>query len=123
MIHKYSKSDFKLYKKQCLYWIDKFGITEYEIDFKHHKLDGNSCARTTYNIVAKLACFQLTKFTEGEFCLQSNIDKLALHEVIHLLLADFGKTIEFTKDADNDLVIAQEHAVVQRLLKAFDIND
>ena len=113
----YTKKDFKLYKKSVLYWLNRFGITEWEIDFKHHQID--SVARTTYNCTSKLACFQLTKESQFDYCEQSNIGKLAFHEVIHLLLADFGNAIQETKIFDSDLAISQEHAVVMRMIKAF----
>lgn len=114
----YIKKDFKEFKKAVIYWLDRFGITEWEIDYKHHQLD-NAAARTTYNNKAKIACFQLTKKIQYDFCHQGDLYKLALHEVIHLLLADFGYAIQETKDYDSDLVIAHEHAVVMRILKAF----
>jgi len=112
----YSKKDFNKFVSHCKFWLNKFGITEWEIDFKHHQID--SAARTTYNCTAKLACFQLTIRGEGDFCLQSDLNRLALHEVIHLLLADFGYSISETKDYQSDLAIAHEHAVVMRLMKA-----
>lgn len=115
MHYKYTNKQFKQYVKYCKYWVNKFGITEYDIDYKHHKFE--SAARTTYDCKAKLACFQLTTKGEGDYCFQSDLNKLALHEVIHLLLADFGNTIHETKDSNSDLAIAQEHQVVMRLIK------
>jgi len=116
MEYQYRKKDFKKFVSSCKFWIDKFGITEWDIEFKHHKID--SVARTTYNCSAKIACFQLTTNGEGDFLLQNDLHKLALHEVLHLLLADFGNAIDKTKDFEHDLVIAHEHAIVMRLLKA-----
>lgn len=116
MKHTYSKKDFKLYKSRVKYWLDKFGITEFEVDFKQHDLEGVS-ARTTYDNKSKLCCFQLATDITYDFCHQDDMNKLALHEVIHLLLADFGFAIHETKDYFSDLAIAHEHAVVQRLLR------
>jgi hypothetical protein len=112
----YTKKDFKYFKLSVIFWLDKFGITEWEIDFKHHQID--SAARTTYNNKSKLACFQLSKNVEYDFCGQLDMNKLALHEVIHLLLADFGYAIHETKDFCSDMAIANEHAVVMRLMRA-----
>lgn len=113
----YTEDDFDEFKEHCIRWLYKLGISEYEIDFKHHVLDGDAAARTTYNVKSKLACFQLTTTLNGDFCFQNDINKLALHECLHLLFADFGNTIDKT-DFDSELSIAAEHAVVQRLLKA-----
>lgn len=112
----YTKKDFKDFEMYIHDWINKFGITEWDYEVMHNQLDG-SAARTTYNNKAKIACFQLTVNIEYDFCHQSDLNKLALHEVIHLLLADFGYVLAETKDQWADLVIAHEHAVVMRLLK------
>ena len=117
MEYKYTKKDFKAFKTSVNYWIDRFGITEWDIDFMQHKID--SAARTTYNNKSKLVCFQLANKICYDYCPQLNMHKLALHEVIHLLLADFGYVIQETKDYDSDLAIAQEHIVVMRLIRAF----
>jgi len=114
---KYTKKDFKLFKSRCKHWIKHFGISEYEIDFKHHDID--TAARCTYDVRAKLACFQLALECNGDFCLQTDMDKLALHEVIHLLLAELGYAIHTTKDYMSDLAISAEHSVVQRILKSY----
>jgi len=113
---KYNKKQFKQFVKYCNYWINKLNITEYEIDFKHHDID--TAARTTYDVRAKLACIQLCLVSEGDFCLQTDLNKLACHEVLHLLLADLGYVIDQTKDFESDLAISAEHSVLQRLLKA-----
>jgi hypothetical protein len=116
MKYKYTKKDFKQYKQSVFFWLNKFGITEYEVDFLHHQIE--SAATTTYDCKAKLCCFQLTLKGTFDYCQQDDINKLALHEVIHLLLADFGYAIHETKDLDSDLAIAHEHAVVMRLVRA-----
>jgi hypothetical protein len=112
----YTKKDFNSFKKSVIYWMDRFGITEFEYQIIHSQIDGGA-AITTYNNKSKLACFQLTHKIKYDFCHQSDMNKLALHEVIHLLLADFGYAIHETKDFCSDLVIAHEHAVVMRLLR------
>ena len=97
--------------------MNKFGITEWQYEVLQHQLD-NVAATTTYNNRAKLSCFQLTHKIKYDFCHQSDMHQLALHEVIHLLLADYGYAIQETKEFDCDLAIAHEHAVVMRMMKA-----
>lgn len=115
MKYKYTDKQYKEYVKHCKKWLTVFGITEWEIDYKHHQID--TAARTTYNNIAKLACFQLTIDGEGDFALQTDLNRLACHEVIHLLLADLVFAIHETKDYCSDLAISREHEVVMRLLK------
>jgi len=114
--YKYTNKDFNKFKQSVKYWLYKFGITEWEVDYKHHQIE--SAARTTYNNKSKLACFSLTKKGKADFCFQDDLNRLALHEVIHLLLADFGYAIKETGDFDSDLAIAHEHAVIMRLVRA-----
>jgi len=114
MKYTYNKKQYNEYVRNCKKWLTVFGITEWEIDYKHHKLD--TAATTTYNNVAKIACFQLTTEGDGDFCLQTDLNRLACHEVIHLLLADLGFAIHETKDYCSDLAISREHEVVMRLL-------
>jgi hypothetical protein len=114
--YKYTAKNFNQFKISVKYWLNEFGITEWEIDYKHHQID--SAAQLTYNNKSKLACFSLTKKGKADFCFQDDLNRLALHEVIHLLLADFGYAIKESGDFDSDLAIAQEHAVVMRLMKA-----
>lgn len=117
MKYTYTKKDFKQFNMSILYWMDKLGITEWQYEVLQHQLD-NAAATTTYNNRAKLACFQLTHKIKSDFCHQSDMHQLALHEVIHLLLADYGYAIQETKYFCSELAIAHEHAVVMRLMKA-----
>ena len=110
MKYKYTIAQFNAFKKHCEYYLALFGITEWDIDYKQHKMD--DAARVTYNCSARLACFQLTTKGTGDFCLQEDMQKLALHEVLHLLLADIVKSQESLEEN------AIEHTVIQRLIKA-----
>ena len=110
MKYKYTVEQFKAYKTHCEYYLKIFGITEWDIDYKQHKMD--DAARVTYNCSARLACFQLTTKGTGDFCFQDDMQKLALHEVLHLLLADIAASKASPEE------IALEHTVIQRLIKA-----
>lgn len=45
-----------------------------------------------------------------------NVHKAALHEVLHALLFPLITTAASTADGYHELVLAQEHAVIQRLI-------
>lgn len=112
----YTDADFFNFINYIKEWLKKFGLTEYQVDYAHIKLD--TAARCTYDVRAKLACFQLAKESEYDFCVQDDLNKLALHEVLHLLLAELGFNIHATKDYFHDTVVAAEHTVVNRLINA-----
>ena len=110
MKYKYTIAQFNTYKKHCEYYLALFGITEWDVDYKHHKID--CAARISYNNSARLACFQLTTKGTIDFCYHDDMQKLSLHEVLHLLLADIAASKESPEE------IAIEHTIIQRLIKA-----
>ena len=110
MQYKYTIKQFNSYKKYCKHYLALFGITEWDVDYKHHKIDAQS--RVSYNNSGRLACFQLTTKGTIDFCYHDDMQKLAFHEVLHLLLADIVKSQESLEEN------AIEHTVIQRLIKA-----
>ena len=110
MQYKYTIKQFNSYKKYCKHYLALFGITEWDVDYKHHKIDAQS--RVSYNNSARIACFQLTTKGTIDFCYNDDMQKLALHEVLHLLLADLAMGKESVEE------IAIEHTVIQRLINA-----
>ena len=108
MKYKYTAENFLEYIVHCNYYLKLFGITEWDVDYKHHKID--CAARISYNNSGRLACFQLTTKGTIDFCHHDDMRKLALHEVLHLLLADITKARESPEE------IAIEHTAIHRLM-------
>jgi len=70
-------------------------------------------AQTQYNTVSKNASIRLTINSEGDFGVITNVEKLAIHEVLHLLLADWCETAAKMQSSNHDLVVVEEHAVAE----------
>lgn len=70
---------------------------------------------TVYNLDARHACISLPYEFENDFCLVDDLNKLALHEVLHIALADIIHEANITKDTEN--IIHTEHALINRLMR------
>jgi len=98
-------------------FIRMFGITDWQITFQQHKFDGTN-AKTLTDLQARKACLTFTTEWKDEWVdLSDNtIRLLALHEVIHLVLAPLSDLLgEDRKISDDEKIIA-EHGIIQRLI-------
>ena len=116
-VHTFTENDFKLYQAAILRWLDEFGITEWHVTITHEQIGQGVSAQTQYNTVSKSVSFRLTHNTEGDFGMLIDPERLALHEVLHLLLADYCETVAKMASPIHDLVIAQEHGVLNKLMR------
>lgn len=110
---KRTKSDFNKFKSLCKKWVNAFGLTEWHIDYVQS--DITSQARTEYNLAARHACFILPFQFEVDYCYMDDLNKLALHEVLHLAMSDLIYEANITKEIDD--VTHTEHALINRLMR------
>jgi hypothetical protein len=95
----------------------ELGLTEWAFVVEHDQIGDGVSANVSSNPKTKTALFRLSKVAEYDYCTGFNVLELALHEVLHLLFADFGWVIAQAKDEYADVVIAHEHAIIHRLIK------
>lgn len=84
--------DFELFKKECEYWIDYFGLKGWFISYEHSQREPNNAATIYYKTEARDVIIILTKKWD-DFDIQKiepEIKKIAFHEVCHLLLANLS---------------------------------
>ena len=115
--HTFTANDFEIFKARVLSLVEQLGLTEWNLSITHEQIGDRVAAQTNYNSVSKNASIRLTINTEGDFGMVSDLGKLALHEVLHLLLADWCETTAKLGSPTHDLVIAQEHAALNRLMR------
>lgn len=115
--HTFTPQDFELFKAKVQSLLDAFGMYEWHVTVAHEQIGDRVCAQTTYNNTSKNASIRLTINAEGDFGLLWDVEKLATHEVLHLLLADWCETAAKMQSATHDLVVGQEHAVLNRLMR------
>ena len=109
---------FEVFQKEVLYWINKWGLHQWEIAFTHKLLDGNIRASISYNQSGRVCTLFLNSEWDCDIRPPTNAEMKvsAKHEAIELLLADvhaIGKSRWVTEDE----LVAAHHALVRRLEK------
>lgn len=116
-IHTFTEEDFAVFKAKVEELVNKFGLHEWYLTITHEQIGDRVSAQTQYNLVAHTASIRLTKQCEGDFGLLWDVERLAMHEVLHLLLCDYCETVAKLGNSTHELAVAQEHAVLHRLMK------
>ena len=115
--HTFTANDFEIFKARVLSLVEQLGLTEWNLSITHEQIGSGVAAQTQYNTVSKNASIRLTINAEGDFGFITDVEQLAIHEVLHLALADWGEVIAKMQNANHDLAVAQEHAVLNRLMR------
>jgi hypothetical protein len=82
---KTTPEEFKLFKSECLKWIDFFGLHDWRVDFSHEKIKGYACV-TVNGLEDKVALFSFNTECDKHARKHLDIPKTAFHEVMELLL-------------------------------------
>lgn len=98
-------------------YMTDFGMHDWVVSVLHDQIGDGVIAQVQYRANAKSACFRLTKHAEFDYGFDTDVKRLALHEVLHLMLADFCETTAKLSDPSHDLVIAREHEVLNKLMR------
>ena len=114
----FSDEEFDRFAAKVEELIEKLGLHDWHVTVSHEQIGDRVAAQTQCNHVAKHASIRLTKQSEGDFGIEWNPERLATHEVLHLLLWDFCETACKLGDVSHPLLVAQEHAVLHRLMRA-----
>lgn len=113
----FSPLAFDRFESSVNYWMNRLGLTEWNYSVEHTQLSDGVSACVDYNNKSKNARFSLTAFCSGDFAFEADVQALALHEVLHLMLSDFCWVSAQAKDDFADVVISHEHELINRLLK------
>lgn len=114
--HTFSEKDFAVFSSEVSSWLCKLDVTGWTIEIKHEQIGSGIAANMTCNPVSKTALFRLTEHAEADYLMPTDPSALALHEVLHLMLMDYCHTVAKTGDCYHDLVVAEEHSVINRLM-------
>ncbi len=111
-LKKTTKKDFKLFRKECKWWLNYFCIADYEVTYLRVDI-GGSDARCTHDIVARWCTMRLNIEVNDRdhghrfFCL------VAFHEICELLLGEIGALAE--ESLAKNIVDTEIHKVVRKL--------
>lgn len=108
--------DFQCFKDEANFWINKFGLLDWRVDYVFEKLtDGYAECRTHWN--GKCAVLALDRYPTEEVS-TDQIRKSAFHEVCELLLEDMRMVAlndALSFDERRSLLNCAAHGVIRRL--------
>jgi hypothetical protein len=121
-MYKTTKKDFEEFKKECEYWIEYFGLKEWELHWEHAKCSVESRrAEVSYNVYGRIATFTMNteiQAKEGKklapLAGKDFYGTSAFHEVCELLIAPLYNMATYTFNAEE--VQKESHTIIQRLI-------
>ena len=112
--------EYKAFILGVKHWMDAFGLTEWTPDFEHEHLDGGTLAQVQFDCQGKGCRFTYAKSVNTDAIQAKAVinspERLAIHEVLHLLLADLTYTASL-RSIDEAVLIGREHEVINRLMR------
>lgn len=114
--HTFTDEDYNKFGLCVDKWVEKLGITGWKAEVVHEHIGNGTAADINYNIEAQKAYIRLTETVEYDYVLTDDVEELAKHEVLHLLLATMLYEAAHSGDSCAVSVVAQEHNVINRLL-------
>lgn len=105
---------FAAFRKACLKWQQQLGLQDWRLMFElDREAEPERHARVHYNIANRAAKLIYCARSETD----QSIERLALHEMLHLLVAEALELAGARADGSHADVIREEHRVIERLLK------
>lgn len=106
---------FEVFKTECCYWLEKWGLWDWEVEFEEEDLeDAFGCFRA--NIGGRLARISMsTHDKEARLKSQGHrgLCRTAFHEVFHLILSGFE--YQAGRVVDHDDVEELSHVIIRRM--------
>ena len=120
---KTTKKHFKLFKKECKYWLNRFDLGSWRADIRHYTQAGlieGALAYCDPNWTMRTCCIGLQKkVSDGALVNKKVISKAAFHEVCELLLHMLRIIAEVNAGPNTlDEVNNYNHAIIRRMEKA-----
>lgn len=112
---KTTAAHFEVFRRECLRWHSMLGLTDWQVTFTHKPVK-DRLARCVYYFRSRRANVILSTRWDGEPVTAESLSRIALHEVLHLALADL---VAFANAAVAESRVDEaEHAAIQRLCAA-----
>lgn len=113
-LHRTTQSDFRKFKASVEYWLEQFGLTDWDVAIKHEDLEENAIGQASWLYRARCATISLSRAYESPVKDES-VESTALHEVLELVLARLGG-LAGDRTWDESEWEAERHAVIHRLM-------
>jgi hypothetical protein len=116
MRHKFTDADFAEFQNASLRLLKALGMNNWTLTFTAEELGRGVSARTRCGLVTREAEFTLTS-RENPAPPDSSVPEIAAHEVLHLLLSQYGWAIaQMGGNLNHPIIAAHEHDVINRLI-------
>ncbi len=109
---KSTKKDFELFKKECLYWVDRFQLNDFYINFEHTHLNGHNAEISVGRTGGVTVRFS-TDIHPWNNNFKESIKTAAKHEMCHLLLGRYAELAESRSSTLEALETEEEHLVLK----------
>ena len=115
--NKTTKVQFELFKKECEFWIDHFGLKGWHVEYIHQNHDdGRACCG--WKISGRIANITLSTEWEDwrkEPITENDIKRSAFHEVCELLLSRLSMMAKNRIANHDDVVDEEVHNIIRTL--------
>ena len=107
------KKDFELFKKECLKWIEIFGLKDLEWQFVFGDCDKDNRAEYLIHAEGRMCTIYLGEIWENDAKTNKNIKRVAFHEVAEVMLHDLRRLAG--RDSSWGRVDEATHRIVRTL--------
>lgn len=115
MTRRTTQKDFKEFKKHCEYWHKMFGLGGYELEVNFKASKKNNSETYVMHEAARIV------IALGEKIDKEDLKELALHEVLHGLLASLAA---YANGAKSEHVVAEEeHKIINHIINCIKNNN
>ncbi|MBC2712046.1 MAG: hypothetical protein HGJ94_14000 [Desulfosarcina sp.] len=111
---KLTSAQIGIFKEECRYWIEKFGLVGWEIDITTGQFNDNA-AVISFDTVNRWAVIKLSDHWPQEKITDQELRITAYHEVYELLLSKFRSIVSSNTSQDKQDVDEQIHIVIRTL--------
>lgn len=111
-----TKEDFDTFCGYCKKFVNEFGLTDWKVYFVHEPFDAMAECRT--HDISKFCIIALSSDWGNQEVTQEGLERVAYHEVIHLLLADIDSLAlraDMSRTSREIELSRAYHAVIRRM--------
>jgi len=112
----YSKADFSRFKEKCLEFQKEWGLSDWTLFFEHKQLTDQYANSETFH-KGRNAVLRMTLKVEQSDESNETPERLAKHEMLHVMIADFSFLATCRYGVLESDLITSEEALVIRLEK------
>lgn len=119
---KTTKKDFETFKAECLRWRNTLGLMDWHFYFEHKKIKG-AYAETRWDVRGRVLTIAFNTSWEDREVNKEELSECALHECMHVVLADYDCEAkaryanEFDMDRAHEAVVTRMAGVIMGLAR------